>query len=84
MGFDKDEIVAHGFRAMARTMLHEILDFSPDAIEAQLAHQVPDRLGRAYNRTQFLDERRRMMQQWADYLDGLKIGAKVIPIKRVA
>jgi integrase len=84
MGFGKDEITGHGFRAMARTMLHEILGFTPDAIEAQLAHVVPDRLGRAYNRTQFLDERRRMMQQWADYLDGLKVGAKVIPLKRTA
>ncbi len=84
MGFGKDEITGHGFRAMARTMLHEILGFTPDAIEAQLAHVVPDRLGRAYNRTQFLDERRRMMQQWSDYLDSLKVGAKVIPMKKVA
>lgn len=84
MGFSGDEIVAHGFRAMARTLLHEVLGFTPDAIEAQLAHVVPDRLGRAYNRTQFLDERRRMMQQWADYLDGLKAGAKVIPLHKAA
>ena len=46
--------------------------FSPDAIEAQLGHRVPDRLGTAYNRTQHIDERKRMMQAWADYLDGLK------------
>jgi len=76
LGFDKDEITGHGFRAMARTMLHEILGFTPDAIEAQLAHIVPDRLGRAYNRTQFLDERKKMMQIWADYLDGLKQGQR--------
>lgn len=84
LGFEKDEITGHGFRAMARTMLHEILEFTPDAIEAQLAHIVPDRLGRAYNRTQFLDERKKMMQQWADYLDGLKAGAKVIPLRQAA
>jgi len=84
LGFDKDEITAHGFRAMARTMLHEILQFTPDAIEAQLAHAVPDRLGRAYNRTQFLTERKKMMQVWADYLDGLKQGCKVIPFKMAA
>ena len=72
MGFDKVEITGHGFRAMARTMLHEILGFTPDAIEAQLAHAVPDRLGEAYNRTLHLAERRKMMQVWADYLDGLK------------
>jgi integrase len=84
LGFDKDEITAHGFRAMARTMLHEILHFTPDAIEAQLAHAVPDRLGRAYNRTQFIAERKKMMQTWADYLDGLKQVAKVIPLKQTA
>jgi len=82
MGFEKAEVTAHGFRAMARTMLHEILQFSPDAIEAQLAHAVPDRLGRAYNRTQHLAERTKMMQTWAEYLDGLKNGAKVIALKR--
>jgi integrase len=82
MGFEKAEITGHGFRAMARTMLHEILQFTPDAIEAQLAHAVPDRLGRAYNRTSHLPERKRLMQTWADYLDGLKSGAKVIPMKR--
>lgn len=76
--------MANGFRAMARTMLHEILGFQPDAIEAQLAHAVPDRLGKAYNRTQFIAERKRMMQVWADYLDGLKQGAKVIPITQQA
>jgi len=72
MGFGKEEICGHGFRAMARTLLHEVLHFKPDAIEAQLAHAVPDRLGTAYNRTQFIAERKVMMQAWADYLDGLK------------
>ena len=82
MGFSKEEVCSHGFRATARTLLHEVLGFTPDAIEAQLAHAVPDRLGRAYNRTQHLAERKKMMQTWADYLDGLKTGAKVIPIDR--
>ena len=72
MGWDSDTVCGHGFRATARTMLHEILQFSPDAIEAQLGHRVPDRLGAAYNRTKHLEERRRMMQAWADYLDSLK------------
>lgn len=83
LGYEKTEITGHGFRAMARTMLHEILQFQPDAIEAQLAHAVPDRLGSAYNRTKHLPERKKMMQTWADYLDGLKTGAaKVIPMRR--
>ena len=72
MGWDSATVTAHGFRATARTMLHETLGFSPDAIEAQLGHRVPDRLGTAYNRTQHIEERKRMMQAWADYLDGLK------------
>lgn len=72
MGFDSDEITGHGFRAMARTLLDEQLRCRPDAIEAQLAHAVPDRLGRAYNRTLHLEERTAMMQAWADYLDELK------------
>ena len=75
MGIDtKEEMTGHGFRAMARTMLHEVegLRFTPDAIEAQLAHKVPDRLGAAYNRTKHLAERKKMMQVWADYLDLLK------------
>jgi len=75
MGWDGETVTGHGFRATARTMLHETLGFSPDAIEAQLGHRVPDRLGEAYNRSKHLDERRRMMQAWADYLDSLKIGA---------
>lgn len=84
MGFEKDEMTGHGFRAMARTMLDEVLNVRPDFIEHQLAHEVKDPNGRAYNRTSFLDERREMMQTWADYLDGLKSGAKVIPIKKKA
>lgn len=84
MGFSKSEMTGHGFRAMARTILDEVLNIRVDIIEHQLAHEVRDALGTAYNRTQFLDERRKMMQTWADYLDGLKVGAKVIPIKKKA
>ncbi len=82
LGFDKQEITGHGFRAMARTILDEVLQFRPDIVEHQLAHKVKDPLGRAYNRTSHLAERRKMMQVWSDYLDGLKNGAKVIPLKR--
>ena len=82
MGYEKDEMTGHGFRAMARTMLDEILQFRPEIIEHQLAHTVKDALGRAYNRTQHREERRKMMQCWADYLDGLRAGAKVIPIHK--
>lgn len=79
MGFEKHEMSGHGFRAMARTILDEVLQVRPDLIEHQLAHAVKDPLGRAYNRTQHLSERKKMMQTWADYLDGLKVGAKVLP-----
>lgn len=65
MGFDtKTEITGHGFRATARTMLAERLGWDADVIEAQLAHSVKDPLGRAYNRTQFHDQRRAMLQAW--------------------
>ena len=84
MGFQKEEISGHGFRAIARTILDEVLQVRPDYIEHQLAHAVKDPNGRAYNRTAFLNERREMMQTWADYLDGLKAGAKVIPLKKQA
>lgn len=72
LGYEKEQMTGHGFRAMARTILDEILNFRPDLIEHQLAHTVRDPLGRAYNRTQHLDQRRHMMQAWADYLDGLR------------
>ncbi len=84
MGYTKDEMSVHGFRALARTVLDEVLGFRPDFIEHQLAHAVRDPNGRAYNRTAHLPERRRMMQMWADYLDELKRGAEIIPIKRFA
>lgn len=82
MGFPKDEMTGHGFRAMARTLLAERLGVDEAVIEAQLAHAVRDSLGRAYNRTQFMEQRRRMLQQWADYLDQLRQGAEVIPLRR--
>jgi integrase len=72
LGIDKEEMSGHGFRAMARTILDEVLGVQPELIEQQLAHAVKDPLGRAYNRTKFLEERHKMMQQWADYLDKLK------------
>jgi len=72
MGIAKEEMSGHGFRAVARTILDEVLGFRPDFIEHQLAHAVKDPNGRAYNRTAHLDERRKMMQQWADYLDKIK------------
>lgn len=72
MGYGTDEMTGHGFRAMARTILDEVLGIRPDIIEHQLAHKVKDPLGRAYNRTTHLPERRKMMQQWADYLEQLK------------
>ena len=80
MGYTAEQMTPHGFRAMARTILDEVLQVRVDLIEAQLAHRVLDSLGRAYNRTKHLPERKKMMQTWADYLDGLKAGAKVIPL----
>ena len=77
MGISKDEMTIHGFRALARTILDEVLGFRPDFIEHQLAHAVRDPNGRAYNRTAHLPERHKMMQAWADYLDGLKNGAQI-------
>ncbi len=84
MGFDKAEMTVHGFRAIARTLLDETLGFRLDFIEHQLAHAVRDPNGRAYNRTAHLEERRKMMQSWADYLDSLKAGAQVIPFPATA
>jgi integrase len=81
MGYNtKTEITGHGFRAMARTILHEELGIDRDVIEHQLGHRVPDPMGTAYNRTKFVKERRAMMQRWADYLEKLKTGAEVIPL----
>ncbi len=76
MGYDKDTMTAHGFRAMARTILDEVLGCRVDWIEHQLAHQVKDVNGRAYNRTAHVEGRAQMMQQWADYLDQLRAQEK--------
>jgi integrase len=84
LGYGKDIMTAHGFRAMARTILDEVLGFRPDYIEHQLAHAVRDANGRAYNRTSHLAERHKMMQSWSDYLDDLKNGAQIIPIRHTA
>lgn len=85
LGYDtRTEITGHGFRAMARTILHQDLDFAPEIIEHQLAHRVPDSLGAAYNRTKFIKQRRAMMQKWSDYLEGLAASADVVPIKKAA
>ncbi len=84
LGIPRETLTPHGFRAAARTILDEVLNFRPDLIEHQLAHSVRDANGRAYNRTAHLPERRRMMQAWADYLDQIKAGADVVPIRRAA
>ena len=81
LGYSKDTHTAHGFRAMARTILDEVLGERVDFIEHQLAHTVKDPNGRAYNRTAHLPARRGMMQRWANYLDKLRVGAEVIPIR---
>jgi integrase len=82
LGIDtRTELTGHGWRSVARTILHEVLGYEPDVIERQLAHAVKDANGTAYNRTQFLNERRKMMQVWADYLDKLKVGAEVIKLR---
>jgi integrase len=80
MGYSGDTMTAHGFRGMASTLLNE-QGWSPDAIERQLCHMPKDQVRAAYNRAQYLDERRRMMQAWADYLDSLKNGANIIPFR---
>jgi integrase len=81
MGFTNDEMTAHGFRAMARSLLAE-QGWKPDVIERQLAHKAAGPLGAAYDRAAFLGDRRRMMQAWADYLDGLRAGGNVVSINR--
>ncbi len=76
MGIPKEQMSGHGFRAMARTILAEELEYPVHLIEHQLAHAVKDANGQAYNRTTFLKQRREMMQRWADYLDELKLKRK--------
>jgi integrase len=84
MGYAKEVMTAHGFRAMARTIMDEVLGERVDFIEHQLAHMVKDTNGRAYNRTSHLQARKEMMQRWADYLDKLRVGADVIALKQAA
>lgn len=84
LGYGSDVQTVHGFRATARTLLDEVLEFDPLLIEAQIAHGVKDSNGRSYNRTTYLEKRSAMMQRWADYLDKLAEGADVIPIHRAA
>ena len=85
MGYTNSEMTAHGFRATARTLMIERLPgVSADVIEAQLAHGKSGPLGSAYDRAEFMDQRRKMMVEWADYLDKLRAGAEVIPILGVA
>jgi integrase len=82
MGYTNDEMTAHGFRAMARTLIAEQLPgISTDVIEAQLAHGKSGPLGMAYDRADFMAQRRQMMAAWADYLDKLREGAQVLPFK---
>ena len=76
MGYDRSQMTAHGFRAMARTLLDEVLNQRVEWREMQLGHRVADVHGRAYNRTQFIVNRVAMMQRWADYLDELGQEAK--------
>ena len=84
MGYDSDTMSAHGFRAMARTILGEHLDVTPEIVEAQLAHGKSGPLGEAYDRASYMTQRRKMMNDWAGYLDKLRKGADVIPLHRTA
>jgi integrase len=81
MGFDKDTMTGHGFRAMASTRLNE-MGWSADVIERQLAHAERNKVRAAYNRAQYLAERKKMMQAWADYLETLKVGSNVITMHK--
>jgi integrase len=80
LGYSKDQMTGHGFRSMASTQLNE-QGWNRDAIERQLAHSERDGVRAAYNFAEHLPERRKMMQRWADYLDELREGAKVIPLR---
>ena len=83
MGYTKEEMTGHGFRSMASTLLHE-QGWNHQAIERQLAHAERNAVSVAYNFAEHLPEQRKMMQAWADYLDGLKAGAEVIPLFKQA
>ena len=82
LGYTSEEMTAHGFRAMARTLLIEQMPgVHADVIEAQLAHGKSGPLGAAYNRAEYMQQRRELMNIWADYLDKLRTGATVIQLK---
>ena len=81
MGYTNDDMTPHGFRAMARTIMVERLGIEPEVLEAQLAHGKSGPLGMAYDRAEFVAQRRAMMQTWADYLDLIRTGAQVMPLK---
>ena len=84
LGYTGDEMTGHGFRSMAATRLNE-MGWNADAIERQLAHAESNKVRDAYTHAaQYLDERTRMMQAWADYPDGLRAGGDVVPFKRKA
>ena len=83
MGYTKEQMTGHGFRSMASTLLNE-QSWNSDAVERQLAHGDRDEVRASYNFAQYLPERREMMQAWADYLDGLKAGADVVNLKKIA
>jgi integrase len=81
IGYTTEQMTGHGVRHMASTRLNE-LGWRADAIEEQLSHSDPNKIRGTYNKAKYLDERRRMMQAWADYLDGLRHGAEIVPIRR--
>ena len=83
LGIPADEMTGHGFRAVASTMLNE-KGIRPDVIERQLAHSEKDEVRGAYNRAEYMPERKKMMQFWADHLDAMRTGAKVLTMKRTA
>ena len=83
LGYTTEQMTAHGFRAMASTLLNE-QGWHPDLIELQLAHAERNKVRAAYNRAIRLPERRKMMQAWANYLDALRAGANVVPLRRPA
>jgi integrase len=83
LGYSKDEMVSHGFRSMASTRLHE-MGWKSEIIEFQLAHADKNKIRAVYNRAEYLEDRIVMMQSWADYLDALRVGADIIPFKKVA
>lgn len=85
MGYSKEEMTAHGFRGIASTRIREIGKgkFREEVIEAQLAHIVKNKTQAAYDHAEYIEERRQLMQWWSDHLDSLKVGATVIPFKKV-